>query len=63
MTSKCIFKEVIVGFHIVGHTHEDIDEFLGKFSKRLLCMDIYILLDLMKTFMGTQKLMFIPEFV
>lgn len=63
LTARHIFKEVVVGFLIVGHTHEDIDAFFGKLSERLRRTDIYVLADLMKAFMDSQALTFIPEFV
>ena len=33
LTTRLIFKEVIVGFLIVGHTHEDIDTHFSYLSK------------------------------
>ena len=64
LTAKKVFKEVIVGFLIVGHTHEDIDAHFSYLSKLLKMKNTYILADLMKAFMDSQKTTaFIPELV
>ena len=64
LTAKRIFKEVIVGFLIVGHTHKDIDAYFNYLSKLLKMKNTYILADLMKAFMDSQKITaFIPELV
>jgi hypothetical protein len=64
LTTTSIFKEVTVGFLIVGHTHEDIDGYFSYLSKLLKQKNTYVLADLMKTFMDLQKLaVFIPELV
>jgi len=33
--AKEVFEEVKLGFLVVGHTHEDIDGYLGHLSKKL----------------------------
>ena len=48
LTAKRVFKEVTVGFLIVGHTHEDIDVHFSYLLKLLKMKNIYILADLMK---------------
>nr|PNR58557.1 hypothetical protein PHYPA_005552 [Physcomitrium patens] len=64
LTAKKIFQEVTVGFLIVGHTHEDIDAHFSYLSQLLKTKNIYVLADLMKAFMDSQKTTaFIPELV
>ena len=64
LTTKRIFKEVIVGFLIVGNTHEDIDAHFSYLSKLLKMKNMYVLADLMKAFMDSQKTTaFMPELV
>ena len=55
VTAKRVFKEVTVGFLIVGHTHEDIDAHFSYLSKLLKMKNTYVLADLMKAFMDSQK--------
>ena len=62
LTAKRVFKEVTVGFLIVGHTHEDINAHFSYLSKLLKMKNTYVLADLMKAFMDSQKTTaFIPE--
>jgi hypothetical protein len=64
VTARGIFKEVTVGFLVVGHTHEDIDPYFSYLSKLLKQKNTYVLADLMKAFMDSQKpVVFIPELV
>jgi hypothetical protein len=73
LTARRIFKEVTVGFLVVEHTHEDIDAYFSYLSKLLKRRNTYVLADLMKVFMDSQKTMafmdsqktvaFIPEVV
>jgi hypothetical protein len=64
LTARGIFKEVTVGFLVVGHTHEDIDAYYNYLSKLLKQNSTYVLADLMKAFMDLQKsAVFIPELV
>ena len=59
-----IFKEVTIGFLVVGHTHEDIDAHFSYLSKLLKMKNTYVLPDLMKAFMDSQKMTtFILELV
>ena len=55
LTARRVFKEVTVGFLIVGHTHEDIDAHFSYLSKLLKMKNTYVLADLMKAFMDSQK--------
>ena len=55
LTARRFFKEVIVGFLIVGHTHEGIDAHFSYLSKLLKMKNTYVLSDLMKAFMDSQK--------
>jgi hypothetical protein len=62
LTARGIFKEVTVGFLVVGHIHEDIDAYFSYLSK--LLKNTYVLADLMKAFMDSQKsAVFILELV
>ena len=64
LTTRRVFKEVTVGFLIVGHTHEDIDAHFSYLSKLLKMKNTYVLADLMKAFMDSQKTTaYIPELV
>ena len=64
LTARDIFKEVIVGFLVVEHTHKDIDAYFNYLSKLLKQKNTYVFADLMKAFMDLQKLaVFIPELV
>ena len=58
-----VFKEIQVGFLLVGHTHEDIDAYFSHLSKTLKATNTYVVADLMKTFMKLQDMRFMPEFV
>ena len=55
LTARRVFKEVTVGFLIVGHTHKDIDAHFSYLSKLLKMMNTYVLADFMKAFMDSQK--------
>jgi hypothetical protein len=55
LTARGIFKEVTVGFLVDGHTHEDIDAYFSYLSKLLKQKNTYVLADLMKAFMNSQK--------
>jgi hypothetical protein len=64
LTAKGIFKEVTMEFLVVGHTHEDIDAYFSYLSKLLKQKNMYVLADLTKAFMDSQKsAVFIPELV
>ncbi len=58
-----VFKEVQLGFLVVGHTHENIDKSFGYLTKTLREKNNYVIVDLMKTFMVSQNCPFIPEFI
>ena len=53
LTTRRIFKEVTIGFLIVGHTHDDIDAHFSYLSKLLKMKNTYVLSDLMKAFMDS----------
>ena len=63
LTYRGVFKEIQVGFLLVGHTHEDIDTYFSHLSKTLKSQNTYIVADLMMAFMASQDLSFMPEFV
>jgi hypothetical protein len=54
LTTREVFKELKFGFLVVGHTHEDIDNYFGYVSKNLKEQNNYILANLMKAFMVSQ---------
>jgi hypothetical protein len=62
-TAHEVFKEVQMGFLVVGHTHEDIDNFFGYLLKKLGKQNNNVMADLMKTFMLSQDCLFIPQFI
>jgi hypothetical protein len=55
--------EVKVGFLVVGHTHDDINGCFGYLSKKLKDENNYILVDLMRAFMISNKRSFIPQLI
>jgi len=63
LTARRIFKEVTIRFLIVDHTHKDIDAHFSYLSKLIKRKNTYVLADLMKAFMDSQKtVVFILEF-
>ena len=63
LTARGIFKEIQVGFLLVGHFHEDIDAYFSHLSKALKSKNTFVLADLMKMFMHSQELSFMPEVI
>jgi hypothetical protein len=63
LTTRDVFKEVKLGFLVVGHTHEDIDGWFGYLPKKLKEENNYILADLMKVFMISQERPFILQLI
>jgi hypothetical protein len=59
LMAKEVVEEVKLEFLVVGHTHEDIDGCFGYLSKKLKEQNNYILANLMKAFMISQKILFI----
>ena len=55
LIARRVFKEVTVGFLIVGHTHEDIDAHFSYLLKLLKMKNTYVLADLMKAFMDSRR--------
>ena len=53
LTVRRIFKEVTMGFLVVGHIHEDINTYFSYLSKLLKMKNTYVLADLMKAFMDS----------
>jgi hypothetical protein len=49
--TRDVFKEIKLGFLVVGHTHEDIDGCFGYLPKKLKEENTYVLADLMRAFM------------
>jgi len=50
LVAKGIFKQVYVGFLMVGHTHEDVDAMFSKFSESMRTKDAYTLPQMMDIF-------------
>ena len=63
LTARGVFEEIQAGFLLVGHTHEDIDAYFSHLSKALKSKNTFVLADLMKAFMQSQDLSFMPEFI
>ena len=63
LTARKVFKEIQVGFLMVGHTHEDIDAYFSYLSKKLKNVNTFVLPDLMKEFMTSQHLPFVPQLI
>ena len=58
-----VFKEIQVGFLLVSHTYEDIAACFSHLSKALESKNMFVLADLMKAFIQSQELSFMPEFI
>jgi hypothetical protein len=63
LTARKVFEEIQLGFLLVGHTHEDIDGYFSYVSDVLRKNNTFVLTDLMKYFMDSQKLRFMPHVV
>ena len=63
LTARGVFKEIQVEFLLVGHTHEDIDAYFSHLSKALKSQNTFVVADLMKAFMESQELSFMPKFI
>ena len=50
LVAKGIFKQIYVGFLMVGHTHEDVDAMFSKFSESMRIKDAYTLPQMMDIF-------------
>lgn len=53
LKARHIFKETVVGFLIVRHTHEEINAFFGKLYEGLCYTNVHVLADLMKAFVDS----------
>jgi hypothetical protein len=60
LKAKEVFEEFQLGFLVVGHMHENIDGNFCYLSKKLKRKNNYVLVNLMKEFMVSQKQPFIP---
>jgi hypothetical protein len=58
-----MFKEVQIGFLVVGNNHEGINGNFGYPFKKLKEKDNYVSIDLMKTFMISKGHPFGPQFI
>ena len=63
LTIRGVFKKIQVGFLLVGHTHEDIDAYFSHLSKALKSRNTFVVADLIKAFMESQELSFMPKFI
>ena len=63
LTAWGVFEEIQASFLLVGHTHEDIDAYFNHLLKALKSKNTFVLTDLMKAFMQSQDLSFMPEFI
>ena len=63
LTAHDVFEEIQASFLLVGHMHEDIDAYFSHLSKALKSKNTFVLADLMKAFMQSQDLSFMPEFI
>jgi len=61
LTTRDVFEEVkLMGFVVIGHTHEGIDGCFGYLSKKLRKQNNYVLADFMRVFMVSQEQLFTP---
>jgi hypothetical protein len=58
-----VFEEIELGFLVVGHTYEDIDESFGYLLKILRMPNNYVITDFMKAFMFSQDRPFILQLI
>ena len=63
LTAWKVFEEIQLGFLLVGHTHEDIDGYFSYVSDVLQKNNTFVLANLIKHFMDSQKLCFMPHVV
>jgi hypothetical protein len=63
LTARKVFEEIQLGFLLVEHTHENIDGYFSYVSDVLRKNNTFVLADLMKHFMDSQKLRFMPHVV
>jgi hypothetical protein len=63
LTARLVFEEIIVGFLIPGHTHEDVDAMFGHFLEALKHNPVYTLSMLMDLCMRSRKPNPVPHFV
>ena len=58
-----VFQEVYINFLIVGHTHDDIDAFFGRWSYKLRETNYPIFPLLIKSFMDIESRLVIPHLI
>lgn len=63
LTHHSVFNEIQVGFLLIGHAHEDIDTYFSHLSKTSKTRNIFGLAHLMKSFMKSQEMSFMLEFI
>jgi len=61
LTTRDVFEKVkLMGFVVIGHTHEGIDGCFGYLLKKLKKQNNYVLVDFMRVFMVSQEQLFTP---
>ncbi len=63
LIAKEVFKEVQLGFLVIGHTHEDIDENFGHSSKKLRKLNNYVIANFMKAVIFSHDHPFTPQLI
>jgi hypothetical protein len=63
LVAKGIFREVYVNFMLVGHIHDDIDAFFGRWSMALKKENFPTIPLLMKSFMEVESIPTIPHLI
>lgn len=63
LTTHYVFKKIMVRFLLVGHMHEDIDAYFSLWSHWRRLIYTFVFVDLMKSFMDSQEMSFMPEFI
>jgi len=63
LIAQGVFKEIQVNFLLVGYTHKDIDAYFNHLSKSLKSKITFVVIDLIKAFMQSQKLSFLLKFI
>ena len=63
LVAKRIFHKVYVNFMIVGHTHDDIDALLGRWSMLMKKENFPTIPALMKSFMDVESIPTIPHLI
>ena len=63
LTHHGMFKEIQVGFLLLAHIHEDIDAYFNHLLRNLKNQNLFVIDNLITTFMKLQELSFNLEFI